>query len=71
MAYQSNPEFWKNKRICVTGGAGFLGSFVQEGLKARGADNVFISHIDEYDLVNQQDIQRMLDDSQLTFSTSI
>ncbi|MFZ2095300.1 MAG: GDP-L-fucose synthase [Anaerolineales bacterium] len=64
MAYQSNPEFWQNKRICVTGGAGFLGSFVLEGLRARGAEHIFIPHIEEYDLVNPQDIQRMLDASQ-------
>jgi len=64
MAYQSDPKFWQNKSICVTGGAGFLGSFVIEGLKQRGATNIFIPTIEEYDLVNPQDIQRMLDASQ-------
>jgi GDP-L-fucose synthase len=64
MSYQSNPNFWKNKRICVTGGAGFLGSFLLEGLKQRGANNIFVPRIEEYDLVNPQDIQRMLDVSQ-------
>jgi len=64
MVYQSNPNFWQNKRICVTGGAGFLGSFVIDGLKQRGATNVFIPQIEEYDLVNLQDTHRMLDASQ-------
>ncbi|HSB66816.1 MAG TPA: GDP-L-fucose synthase [Anaerolineales bacterium] len=64
MAYQSDPKYWQDKRICVTGGAGFLGSFVLDGLKRRGAANVFIPVVDEYDLVNHQDIQRMLDISQ-------
>jgi GDP-L-fucose synthase len=64
MAYQTNPLYWQNKRICVTGGAGFLGSFVLEGLKQRGATNVFVPHIEEYDLVSPLDIQRMLDVSQ-------
>jgi GDP-L-fucose synthase len=64
MPFQSNPKFWQNKRICVTGGAGFLGSFVLEGLKRRGATNVFVPKIEEYDLVNIQDILRMLDASQ-------
>ncbi len=64
MAYQSDPKFWQNKRICVTGGAGFLGSFVIDGLKQRGATDIFIPTIEEYDLVNPLDIQRMLDASQ-------
>jgi GDP-L-fucose synthase len=64
MAYPSDPKFWQNKRICVTGGAGFLGAFVLEGLAKRGARDVFVPKIEEYDLVNQADIQRMLDVSQ-------
>ena len=63
MAFQSNPIFWQNKRICVTGGAGFLGSFVLEGLKQRGATEVFVPKIEEYDLVKLPDILRMLDAS--------
>jgi GDP-L-fucose synthase len=47
----------------VTGGAGFLGSFVVEKLKQRGAKDIFVPRIEEYNLVNLSDIQRMLDDS--------
>ncbi len=38
------------KKIMLTGGAGFLGSFVSEKLKARGCKNVFIPAEREYDL---------------------
>jgi GDP-L-fucose synthase len=64
MAYQSDPKFWQNKRICVTGGAGFLGSYLLEGLAQRGARDLFVPVIEEYDLVNPLDIQRMLDTNQ-------
>ncbi len=40
----------KNKRIMVTGGAGFLGKFVVKKLSERGCKNVFVPKIEEYDL---------------------
>lgn len=52
----------QGKRVCVTGGAGFLGSFVTEKLKSRGA-SIFIPTIENYDLVQQDSIRKMLDDS--------
>ena len=38
------------KRIMLTGGAGFLGSFVTEKLKARGCKHIFIPKEQNYDL---------------------
>lgn len=35
-------SFWTDKRVTVTGGAGFLGSFVVEKLKQRGCKDIFI-----------------------------
>ena len=55
-------NFFKNKRVVVTGGAGFLGSYVLDGLKKRGCENILVPTIEEYDLVKGQDIVRMYDD---------
>ena len=60
----SSRNFWANKRVAVTGGAGFLGSFVTEKLRQRGAAEIFIPTIQDYDFVNLADIQRMLDKAQ-------
>jgi GDP-L-fucose synthase len=59
----TETTFWSNKRICVTGGAGFLGYHLIEKLKARGAANIFIPKIENYNLVEQVDIKRMLSDA--------
>ena len=59
----SDLNFWQSKRVCVTGGAGFLGSFVTAILRERGAANVFIPTIEKYDLVQAASIRQMLDDS--------
>lgn len=56
-------DFWATRRVCVTGGAGFLGSYVTAKLKARGAKEIFIPTIEEYDLVQQADILRMLEEA--------
>jgi len=56
-------SFWEGKRFCVTGGAGFLGKVVVNKLKQRGAQDVFVPMIEDYDLVNPDDIRRMLDDA--------
>ena len=57
-------NFWQNKRVCVTGGAGFLGSFVLEKLEERGTEEIFVPHIEDYDLTLLEDIKRMLDEAQ-------
>jgi GDP-L-fucose synthase len=53
----------QNKKICVTGGAGFLGSYVIGKLKERGAQDIFIPKVEDYNLVLQKDITRLLDDA--------
>lgn len=58
-----NPDFWQKRRVCVTGGAGFLGSFLVENLRQHGAD-VFVPRIEDFDLVILDDIRRMLKTAQ-------
>jgi GDP-L-fucose synthase len=58
-----NALDWAQKRICVTGGAGFLGTHLIRDLKARGAQDIFIPTLEEYDLVEKDSIQKMLSDA--------
>ena len=59
----TESSFWNKKRVCVTGGAGFLGSFVCEKLAQRGAAEIFVPKIEDYNLVEKSSIKKMLDDS--------
>jgi len=49
------------KRICVTGGAGFLGTHLIRRLKEHGAREIFVPQYPEYDLVREAEIIRMID----------
>ncbi|MDB5293651.1 MAG: NAD-dependent epimerase/dehydratase [Phycisphaerales bacterium] len=49
-------------RILVTGGAGFLGSFVIEKLKARGYNDIVIPRRRDYDLTREGDVERLYAD---------
>lgn len=55
--------YWQGRRVVVTGGSGFLGSFVVEKLKARGATDIFVPRSADYDLTLPAHVERMLADS--------
>ena len=55
-------EFFKNRRVVVTGGAGFLGGYVIDGLQKRGCKNILVPKIEDYNLVEPGDIVRMYED---------
>lgn len=52
-------SFWDNKRVTVTGGKGFLGSYIIENLQKLGCKHISIPSSQEYNLVNLSDIKRM------------
>lgn len=54
--------FFEDRRVVVTGGAGFLGSYVTEGLRKRGCKDILVPKIEDYDLIDINDIVRMYDD---------
>jgi len=52
-----------DQRVVVTGGAGFLGSFVVEQLRARGVRDIFVPRSREYDLVDIAGVRKLYDDT--------
>src|SRR6185369_8840762 len=56
-------SFFSDRRVVVTGGAGFLGSFVTEQLKQRGCRQIFVPRSSEYDLVEIEAVKRLYRDA--------
>jgi GDP-L-fucose synthase len=57
---------WPTERVVVTGGAGFLGSFVLEELRRRGAREIFVPRSKDYDLVDMGAVKALYRDARPT-----
>lgn len=55
--------FWTDTRVVVTGGAGFLGSFVVEQLRAKGCRDIFVPRSHDYDLVQMDAVKQLYTDA--------
>ena len=63
VSWPDSRAFWRGKRVVVTGGSGFLGSYVVEALRVRGAEQVFVPRRHDYDLRDLANIRRLLEDT--------
>src|SRR5882724_11049741 len=55
--------FWQNRRVTVTGGNGFLGSFVVEKLSAAGCQEIFVPRSRNYDLRDKVQTEKLFRDA--------
>ena len=47
---RTTSDFWKSKKVMVTGGSGFLGKFILQNLEKSGCENIVVPRSTEYDL---------------------
>jgi len=55
--------YWEKRRVVVSGGGGFLGSFVVERLRALGCGEVVVVRSREYDLREKSEALRLFQES--------
>ena len=60
-----DPGWWRDRRVIVTGGAGFLGSFVVDELARLQPEEIIVPRSAEYDLRDRDAIRQLFADSGL------
>ncbi len=66
--WPDSAAFWRDKVAIVTGGAGFLGSFVVEKLQERGVAGLVIPRSRVYDLTQADAVRQLYTDTLSRFS---
>lgn len=54
-------DFFTGRRVCVTGGAGFLGKRIVARLKELGAQDVYVPRSRDFDLTHEDAVKKMYD----------
>ncbi|MBI4896783.1 MAG: GDP-L-fucose synthase [Actinobacteria bacterium] len=62
MTEVSSSDYFAGRRVTVTGGSGFLGSYVCDRLREIGCEP-FVPRSDEYDLTGEAAVNRLFDDA--------
>jgi GDP-L-fucose synthase len=65
-AVRETSGYWEDKKVIVTGGAGFLGSFLVEKLRQHRAGEIIVPLVENYDLTDVAAINRLFDDTGLS-----
>lgn len=60
---EPTADYWAGRRVLVTGGAGFLGSYVVDRLEGLGCEQVIVPRREQYDLTQLDDVRRIFRDS--------
>ena len=61
--WPDSQEYWKGKRVLVSGGGGFLGSFVVRRLQELSPAQIFAPRSRDYDLRETESVRRVLADT--------